>query len=190
MSKSLPQSLSPEAELTHSLLALGNSYPWNPADLEAESYFQRQEDQSVLQEWSEEDVQQAAASFFAKLNKCWPDTPIDLINRLCQQFATQMPRVWLEKIAAEVTQIASQKMPTANQLVSCVKELMPNWEEEDLLVLARPYSYAMRSNPSADSINNLAQPIDWLELSEMDQAKLTMLVTKYALDQIADQTND
>jgi hypothetical protein len=190
MSKSFPQSWSPEAELTHSLLSLDHSYPWNPADLEAGKYFQRQEEQSGLHDWSEADVQQAAASFFANLNKCWPDAQSDLINRLCQQFATQMPRVWLEKIAAEVTQIASQKISTANQLVSCVKELMPNWEEEDLLVLARPYSYAMRSNPSADSSNNLAQPIDWLKLSEMDQAKLTMLVTKYALDQIADQAND
>jgi hypothetical protein len=59
-----------------------------------------------------------------------------------------------------------------------------------LLVLARPYAYAMRSEPDTENIDNLARSIDWQELSEMEQAKLTMLVTKYALDRLADQADD
>jgi hypothetical protein len=189
MSKSFPQSLSPAAELTHNLLALGQSYPWNPADPEAENYYLAQEAHFHLDDWSPADIRQSAASFFAQLHRCWPDESINLVSQLSQQFATRIPQIWLEKVAAVVVQIASDEILIANQLVSCVKELLPSWEAEDLLVLARPYSYAMRGDLNADNINNLARPIEWSELSEMEQAKLTMLVTKYALDQLADQTN-
>ncbi len=187
MSKSFSPSLSPAAELTHHLLTPGQSYPWNPADPEAENYYLVQEEYFNLDDWSSADIQKSANSFFNQLHCCWPDGSVNLLNQLCQKFVTRIPQIWLEKVAMTVVQMANDEISIANQLVSCVKELLPNWEEADLLVLARPYSYAMRSD--LENINNLARSIEWPNLSEMEQAKLTMLVTKYALDQLADQTN-
>jgi hypothetical protein len=190
MSKSFPQSLSPEAELTRNLLTPGQSYPWNPAEPEAESYYLLQEEQFTLSDWSEADIQRSAASFFTQLHSYWPDTATSLVDQLRQKFATRIPQEWLDQVAATVTQMVSQQATTANQLVSCVQDLLPTWEEADLLVIARPYAYAMRSEPDTENIDNLARAIDWQELSEMEQAKLTMLVTKYALDRLADQADD
>ncbi len=188
MSKSFSQ-LSPEAELTYNLLTPDQLYPWNPADPEAEAYYQRQEEQFNLDDWSEIDVQKSATAFFTQLHSYWPDASIDLVGQLRQHFTARIPQEWLEKIAAAV-QVASQKAMAANQLVSCVQELLPSWEEADLLVLARPYSYAMRCDLAAENVNNLVRSVDWQELSEMEQAKLMMLATKYALDQLADQSHN
>jgi hypothetical protein len=62
--------------------------------------------------------------------------------------------------------------------------LLPAWEAEDLLVFARPYSYAMRSDSSAFNVDNLARSIEWDQLSATEQVKLTMMVSKYALEQL------
>jgi uncharacterized phage protein gp47/JayE len=186
MTKSFSQ-LSPEAELTYNLLAPDQLYPWNPADPEAEEYYQLQAEQFNLDDWSETDIQQSATAFFTQLQHCWPDASIDLLGQLRQHFNVRIPQEWLEKIAATV-QVARQPALAANQLVSCVQELLPSWEEADLLVLARPYSYAMRCDLAAENVNSLVRAADWQDLSEMEQAKLTMLATKYALDQLADQS--
>jgi hypothetical protein len=190
MSKSFPQSFSPETELTISLLSPEQNYPWNPADPETESYYLHQEELFNLNDWSEDDLQQSTASFFAQLHSYWPSESFNLVNQLRQKFAARVPAVLLEKVAAAVVEIAHNQTQAANQLVSCVQELLPTWEEADLLLLTRPYRYAMRCDPDTDNINNLARSIDWLELSEVEQAKLTILVTQYAMDQMADQTPD
>jgi hypothetical protein len=189
-SKSSFQSQSLETDLIGSLFDPDLSYPWNPAEPESEQYYLIQEQQFDLNDLSEAEIDKSAASFFAQLGSCWPDAPLDLVSQLCQKFAVRIPQNWLERVAAAATQVASQQISTANQLVGCVQELLPNWTEEDLLVLARPYSYAMRSDANPENLDNLARSIDWDKLSEMEQAKLTMLVTKYALDQLADPTND
>lgn len=188
MTKSFSQ-LSPAAELTYNLLTADQLYPWNPADTEVEEYYQLQAEQFNLDDWSEIDIQQSATAFFAQLHQCWPDTSIDLITQLRQHFNVRIPQEWLEKIAAAV-QVASQPSLVANQLVSCVQELLPNWEEADLLVLARPYSYAMRCDLAVENANSLVSSVEWPDLSEMEQAKLTMLATKYALDQLAEQSQN
>lgn len=188
MNKSFSQ-LSPEAELTYNLLTSDQLYPWNPADPEAEEYYQLRAEQFNLDNWSETDVQQSATAFFTQLHQCWPDASIDLVDQLRQHFNVLIPQEWLEKIAATV-QVARQPALAANQLVSCVQELLPSWEEADLLVLARPYSYAMRCDLAAENVNSLVRSADWQDLSEMEQAKLTMLATKYALDQLIEQSHN
>jgi hypothetical protein len=189
-SNSFFQSPSLETELIGSLFDPCLNYPWNPADPESEQYYLLQEQEFNLNDWSDVEIKQSASSFFAKLSNCWPDSSVDLVNQLCQKFAARIPQNWLEKVAATVTQVTNQQLSTANQLVNCVQELLPNWAEEDLLVLARPYAYAMRSDANVENLDNLSKSVDWDNLSEMEQVKLTMLVTKYALDQLADAAND
>jgi hypothetical protein len=187
-SKPFDQHNSPETELLHRLFssdALDEAsalYPWNPSESAAESYFLAQDNQFSMDDWSEAELQQSANSFFSNLQACWPSQ--DVMQLLSDKFAARIPQEWLAKVAAEATKQVAAAHKTKNQLVSCVRELLPAWEEDDLLVLARPYAYAMRSDVAAADMNNLARPIDWSELSATEQAKLTMLATKYALEQL------
>jgi hypothetical protein len=181
-SKAFPKQHLPETELVYRLFSSEEEiqlYPWNPAELEAEAYYIAQEKEFNMDDWSVAELQQSSDSFFTKLGACWPNQ--DLLQALRQKFAARIPQEWLEKVAAEATKVADQ---AGNQLVSCVRELLPAWEEDDLLVLARPYSYAMRCDPAPADLDNLARSIDWSELSAMEQAKLTVLASKYALEQL------
>jgi hypothetical protein len=163
-----------------------SAYPWNPADPEAETYFAAQDETFNLDDWSAAELQASTQSFFSRLDACWPST--DLVQLLSDKFAARIPQAWLARVAAEATKVIEnqthQASQTANQLIACVQELLPAWEEDDLMVLARPYAYAMRSDASAEDLNSLARAIDWTELSPMEQAKLTMVATKYALEHL------
>jgi hypothetical protein len=188
-SKAFSKQHLPETELIYRLFSSEvvneeiQLYPWNPAELEAEAYYIAQEKEFNMDDWSVAELQQSSDSFFTKLGACWPNQ--DLLQTLCQKFAARIPQEWLEKVAAEATKVAATAADRAgNQLVSCVRELLPAWEEDDLLVLARPYSYAMRCDPAPADLDNLARSIEWSELSATEQAKLTMLASKYALEQL------
>jgi hypothetical protein len=186
VNKSIPQ---PETDLIRLLFAPGivpDHCPWNPSDVDSESYYQSKEQAFNLDDWSAEELQQSSHSFFAKLDSCWPDEAKDVLSLLSQKFAARIPQQWLEKVAAEATKAAAAQLTAVDQLVSCVQNLLPTWESEDLLVLARPYSYAMRSDPGTINLDNLARSIEWEQLSTTEQAKLTMLASKYALEQLQD----
>jgi hypothetical protein len=179
----------PETDLIRLLFAPGvvpENCPWNPSDADSEPYYRAKEQTFDLDDWSAEELQQSAHSFFAKLDSCWPDAASDILSLLSQKFAARIPQQWLEKVVAEATKAAAEKLTAAEQLMSCVQGLLPTWESEDLLVLARPYSYAMRSDPGAINLDNLARSIEWEELSATEQVKLTMLASKYALEQLQD----
>jgi hypothetical protein len=185
VNKSIPTD--PETDLIRLLFAPGiapDHSPWNPSDAEADSYYQAKEEAFSLDDWSAEELQQSSHSFFSKLNTYWPDETIDVLALLSQKFAARIPQQWLEKVAIEATRIAGKKLVAVDQLVACVHNLLPTWEAEDLLVFARPYSYPMRSDPSAFNVDNLARSIAWEELSPIEQVKLTMMVSKYALEQL------
>lgn len=67
---------------------------------------------------------------------------------LLQNFAEQIPDELLNRLAQAATrmneEVSSRSLSLADQLVQCVQELLPQWSEEDLQVLARPFAYAMR----------------------------------------------
>jgi hypothetical protein len=190
-SKPFDQQNCPETELIHRLFSsdaldeASSLYPWNPAEPEAEAYYVAQEQQFSMDDWSEAELHQSATNFFNSLQACWPTQ--DVLQLLCDKFAARIPQEWLTKVAAEATKVATQQITAAskakNQLASCVRELLPEWTEDDRLLLVRPYAFAMRGAPDAEDINKLVRPIDWSELSAMEQARLTVLATKYALEQ-------
>jgi hypothetical protein len=57
---------------------------------------------------------------------------------------------------------------------------------EDLLVLARPIAYSMRSGQEEKSDYNLPNR-NWTELSEVERAKICLVVADYALKAISTQ---
>lgn len=163
-------------------------YPWNPADLEAEAYFVELEKELLFADWQEEeDIQSASQALFHQLHQCWASltkpAAEPLKMSLAERFASLMPETWLEAIANRAQQVFSINLSLADQLVLCVKPLLPSWTEEDLLVLARPLAYAMRGNP------DVAHSAEWTELSQMEQVRLSLAVAHSALTQLKDATD-
>ena len=184
-------------ELLEALLqAEEDFYPWNPAEPEAEAYFAELERGFLLEQWQEvEDITQASQALFNQLHQCWssPEWVVEenLRQSLSEQFAAFIPEAWLEAISHKAQQIFSTNLSLAEQLVLCVKPLLPNWAEDDLLVFARPLAYAMRGKlESATETNRVAQPIEWTELSSMEQARLSLTVAHSALLQLQNSSDN
>ena len=70
-------------------------------------------------------------------------------------------------------------------MVECVLDILPQWDEEDLQVLARPLAYAMREADSegVELVTTSRKP--WTELSEIEQAIVGLAVARYAISQLA-----
>ncbi|NER95675.1 MAG: hypothetical protein F6J86_17865 [Symploca sp. SIO1B1] len=173
-----------QLELLDALLQVQDEhYPWNPAELEAQNYFEELEQGFSLEPWQdEEEIAGASQEFFEQLHQCWASpltsTTDSLQALLSEQFATNVPQVWLEVIANKAQEVFSTKISLVEQLVSCVQPLLPNWTEDDLLVLARPLAYGMRGG---------AEPVkaaEWKELSQMEQVRVSLAVARFALAQI------
>jgi len=163
-------------------------YPWNPAEPEAEVYFSELEQDFEREGWLDGEINQRSQQLFSHLDACWTTIPDadELKASLFEKFATRIPQDWLEAIAQKAHQMASSSLSLADQLVECVQELLPNWAEEDLLVVARPFAYAMRGTPDAavdNTLSTVKQP-EWTKLSAREQAQLTMAIARYAIAQL------
>lgn len=166
-------------------------YPWNPAEPEAEAYFAELERGFLLDSWQDsEEIQDRARGLFEQLDQCWASPAalaIDPVTSdLVEQFATFVPQVKIEAIVRRAQQAVAEKLSLVEQLVSCVNPLLPHWAEEDLLVLARPWAYAMRGNPDTLGEVNLrtTRAAEWSELSQMEQARLSLAIARCAIAQL------
>lgn len=193
-----------ELELLEALLAPNDAaYPWNPTDPESEAYFMEQEQQFLLEDWWEEEIADRTSKFFSQIEQIWRETTLaseatsvtdvnHLQANLYQQFAAYMPQDWLQAIAHKAYQVLNTQKSMADQLVQCVQELLPNWAEDDLLVLARPFAYNMRSADKAaiESMLVNVRSCEWTALSEIEQVRVSLAITRYALAQLQNQGRD
>ncbi|HEY9875224.1 MAG TPA: hypothetical protein V6D12_17460 [Candidatus Obscuribacterales bacterium] len=185
-----------QAELLEALLEPSDAlYPWNPADPSAEAYFENLEQQFQLDDWSDEEIMHRSRSLFAQLDSCWTQasspTADVLEASLSDRFAARVPSDLLGAIARIAKQVVKTNLSKADQLVQCVQQMLPNWAEEDLLVFARPFAYAMRGEGEAvDSTLSAIRPVDWTDLSQMEQARLSMAIASYALDSLHKASED
>jgi hypothetical protein len=185
-----PQSKSSQvqAQLIDCLLASSTiDYPWNPAEPETADYYIESDRHFSLDEWSDIEIGQRSQSFFAQIQSCWENSPsAELVASplavLIERFGTRVPQQWLAQIAANVSSVGSSRLEPVEQLVHSVQNLLSNWATEDLLVMARPYAYAMRCDPGVDNPDNIVRALDWTELSQVERAKLTMLIAQSAID--------
>ena len=178
-----------EAELIDCLLASPTlDYPWNPADLETADYYTQSDRYFSLDDWSEREITQQSESFFNSIQSCWDaansESELSPLAALTSKFGARVPQQWLAQIAANVGSLATSNLEPVEQLVKSVQDLLSNWAIDDLLVMARPYAYAMRCNPGVDNPDNIVRPLDWTELSELERAKLTILIAQYAIDSL------
>jgi hypothetical protein len=172
-------------------------YPWNPASPEAEAYFEALEQEVMRAGWSNQELIEQGQILANALNQIW-DEPADLAaaenlrsySAVLRQFAAQVPQQILETISQTAQQVAATNLSLADQIVQCVQTCLPNWAEEDLQVLARPFAYAMRGS-EADMIESALRSVRcaaWTELSGIEQARLSLAIARYAIDQAPSQS--
>ncbi|MDJ0675158.1 MAG: hypothetical protein QNJ36_07240 [Calothrix sp. MO_167.B42] len=199
-----PPEQSLELELLEALLTFEDeTYPWNPLAPESEEYLLQAESQFVLQEVMEEEFDSFSANFYSELDNLWAKLPntehynhttdnsivAEVQKTLQLHFAAQVPQDWLQKIAQTAGKMLNSQASMGEQLVQCVQSVLPTWQEEDLFVLARPLAYAMRSsdNHAANEATQVLEKIgdrEWITLSEIEQARLSLAIAHYALNNI------
>ncbi len=175
------------------------TYPWNPSDEQSEEYFHHLEEHFVLQDVLEEELTTRSEDFYNQLEVLWTsyepsynhNTDSIMIAQLQESLqsclSTDVPKQWLKAIAQKAADIFTTQQSMANQLVECVQAVLPGWGSDDLLVLARPYAYAMRSNESqktAETVLNQVSEHEWTNLSEIEQARVSLAIAYYALQQL------
>lgn len=178
-------------ELLHVLLVTDNApYPWNPLAPESEAYLTELEQTFALEDWSTAEISTRSQNLFSQLDQLWSEKVPAAANTvqvaLSRRFAGRVPQDWLAAIATRANELLSTNLSLMDRLVQCVHQMLPAWAEEDLQVMARPLAYAMRG-AEAEAIEytlNAVRPIDWQELSDMERARLSLAIARYALAEL------
>jgi hypothetical protein len=177
-----------QAQLIDCLLASSTAnYPWNPAEPDTADYYLETDSHFSLDNWSETEIAQKSRSFFAQIQSCWANSPTPVLElsplaALIEKFGARVPQQWLAQIADNVSSLATNQLEPIDRLIQSVQDLLPNWAAEDLLVIARPYAYAMRGDTGVNEIDNIVRPLAWTELSELERAKLTIAIAQAAIN--------
>lgn len=172
-----------EMELLATIVQTDVAYPWNPAQLESESYLTALEQEFAISDsFSDSDIAQKSQVLFAQLEQVWLTTALQ--KSLREKFA-RVPQDFLARIAQSVQNATVKYQSLADQMVECVLDILPQWAEEDLQVLARPLAYAMREVDSEGAQLVMATRRPWAQLSEIEQARVSLAVARYAISQFA-----
>lgn len=171
-----------ELELLEAIVQTEIPYPWNPAMPESDAYLKALEKEFAVSDClSDADTVKQSQVLFAQFEQLW--SVATLKKSLFEKFA-RVPQDLLAGIAQRVENVTVNYQSLADQMVQCVLELLPQWGEEDLQVLARPLAYAMREAESEMMDLPLAEGRCWAELSEIEQAKASLAIAHYALSQL------
>ncbi len=163
-------------------------YPWNPEALESDVYFEELEARSPVNGFTDAELEERSQQFINSINQLWPATRLQ--KSLLEQFTSQVPQEVLTRLAQVATgmaqQVSARRLSLAEQLVYCVQALLPQWPEEDLQVLARPFAYAMRGGETEgrDCVQLTAGSTSWSELSEIEQARTCLAIARFALGEL------
>jgi hypothetical protein len=159
-------------ETAHSKIA----YPWNPSQPESAEFFNHVAAVSPLDAFEDGEIDQQADRFFSQLDQLW-DSALHTV--LARKFAS-VPQDVRRTIAEQAAQLLNQGDQLVDQLAQCVQAALPHWALEDLQVLSRPLAFAMRGESSESPLVNR----DWQTLSATEQAKLSLTIARYAIDEL------
>ncbi|MEG3899169.1 MULTISPECIES: hypothetical protein [unclassified Microcoleus] len=172
-----------QMELLATIVQTDVAYPWNPAQLESESYLSALEQEFALfDSFSDSDIAEKSQVLFAQLEQVWLASALQ--KSLREKFA-RVPQDFLASIAQSVQNATVKYQSLADQMVECVLDILPQWAEEDLQVLARPLAYAMRDAEPSGVELVMATRRHWAELSEIEQARVGLAVARYAISELA-----
>jgi hypothetical protein len=179
-----------EHDLLTSIFSADAVYPWQP--LETEGYLTQLEAEFDALVDDELDTAIAAGwqTLSAQITDLAPSTnegnlaqPDGAILDQIRQFQDRLPIGLLQSLAISATALARSGQPLIDQLVTCVHDLLPAWDAADLGVLARPLAYSLRDGRGEIvDLNLRAIPTTtWDNLSDVDQARLTLAIASVAL---------
>jgi hypothetical protein len=174
------------------------TYPWNLLDPESENYFEQLEQQFECDDLLGDDFTQRSQDFYQHLDQIWSQVDCSKTDHdeqpsksiqvsLHENFASFIPSNLLNAIAQKATELMNLERSASEKLVECVQGLLPHWETDDLLVLARPFAYSMRSNEQqnlAVIISNVKDR-EWTGLSEIEQAKVSLAIAHYTFKELS-----
>ena len=193
----LPFQAKAELELIDLIFNAGvTPYPWNPADPEMCAYFEALE-QQVADNWTADEFAPYVKTLSGHFDQVWaayPSTGLQAMfpTDLFQRFLAQLPTDLLEGIVQQTKGAIAQSNNLADQLVLAVESLLPAWNQEDLRVLARPFAYAMRDGADSELLEGTLQSLrcaSWEDLSEIEQARLSLAIARYVISQDADASH-
>jgi hypothetical protein len=148
-------------------------YPLSPAD--ADHWFSDVSTNALLDDLTDAEMTDRSGRFFSAMEHLWAD---DLATVLMRKFVT-VPQAVIAAIAIQAEKMSAASGELGDKLIACVQETLPMWAEDDLRVFARPLAYAMRGEVASEPSSK-----DWAGLSEIEQAKLTLAIAKYAMEHV------
>lgn len=174
------------------------AYPWQPLAPEVEDYLTNLE--TEFDALADDDLSPAiaagwqtlAAQITTQMNAAQTATPTaagmgqtashSVLDQL-RQFQGRLPGELLQSLANSATTLARSGQPLIDQLVQCAGDILPDWNLDDLSVLARPLAYSLRDGRGEIvELNLRAIPAHaWDSLSDMEQARLTLTIASVAL---------
>jgi len=171
-----------ELEILETIIKTDRPYPWNPTQSDSEAYFTALEQEfSITDLLSDADLAQNSQILFDQLDQLWSTTTLQ--KSLLDKFAG-VPQDLIAKIAKNVQKVIVEYQSLADQMVQATLEILPQWSEEDLQVLARPLAYTMRT---AEIDSDVPMVKSWSELSEIEQARISLSIACYAVEQLTEQ---
>lgn len=181
-------SMDTELDLLYHVLDSRSNYPWNPQDPESDRLL-AETDMS----WNEAETADAIAlgwqRLSSQLDSIWASqasSAVDnLVSVLSQRFANRMPTNLLRQIAQQAMAMADVQRPMMEQLVQCTRNLLAEWETEDIEVLARPLAYSLRDGQGEilDLHLRSIRQAEWSSLSEIERARLSLAIASFAIQQ-------
>ncbi len=186
--KNLSPKTQAELDLLDALFESDQPYAWNSIALDSELALQELDEQLALCDClTDEDVHQRLETLLNQVEDLWSVTTLQ--KSLVCKFADCVPQDLLQSIAHKAIHLKQQvgqvSATLAEQLVQCTQDILPNWQEEDLQVLARPFAYAMRGAETEALESTLNTPASqWQDLSDIEQARMSLAIASYALSEL------
>ncbi len=187
-----------EHDLLAAILHPEPAYPWQPLAPEAEGYLTSLETEfdalagddlstAIAVGWqtlaaqitAQMDAAQTATQTAAGLGQ----TAATSVLEQLRQFQGRLPGELLQSLARSATTLARSGQPLIEQLVQCAGDILPDWNIDDLAVLARPLAYSLRDGRGEIlELNLRAIPANaWDSLTDLEQARLTLTIASVAL---------
>ncbi|NEQ33945.1 MAG: hypothetical protein F6K04_23625 [Leptolyngbya sp. SIO4C5] len=175
-----------ELEMLHTVLDTQRSYPWNPYGIDVEPYYSEADAEAQQLELDATISNISWQRLANALDELWEPAAGSLETDLQRRFCDRVPLSFLQQIAQRAHQAVEEQQSLLNQLIYCVQDILAAWDQADLQVMARPLALAMRDGHGEVvevTLRSVRQE-DWQSLSEMEQARLSLAIARYALGQL------
>lgn len=175
-----------ELEMLYAVLEEEAPYPWNPADPDAAAYYETLETAFASEGASSGTFESQWERLLEEANTLWGSHQTTLSASLVERFEARIPASVLRHLTQKVQEVANSNLTLIDQLVECAQSVVPGWAWDDLQVVARPLAMAMRDSrgEALEVTLRSVRETDWENLSDLEQARLSLVIARYALDQV------